>query len=390
MNHSHGTKNDNSSKPGKNKKTGVKIFSAAYRILALSINLVAGGLLLAAAYSDLLPPHRFAPAPFFTLAYPLFFFLEVSLLLLQLFIRPRKYALLPVIFLLLSFGSARNYFPVHINWRSPKEGITLLTYNIQSFGQAASTSGGKSNTILDLLRDSEADIICLQEYSNQPTKRQQLTQRGIERVLSEYPYHHVYKPSLYHTGIACYSKYPIKKVETISFDESSNRACLYQFSIDGKPLTLINCHLESNHLEHKDRELYEQIAKHPTQSTDLLPQAKNQLLKKLARAGAMRAKQARAIRAFAEEIPGAVVICGDFNDTPQSYAYRKIRGDFGDAYVSTGFGPGITYHESGMWFRIDHILHNDALRATGSRIIHKSYSDHYPVMATLQWNQRSD
>ena len=69
MNHSHGTKNDNSSKPGKNKKTGVKIFSAAYRILALSINLVAGGLLLAAAYSDLIPPDRFAPALFFTLAY---------------------------------------------------------------------------------------------------------------------------------------------------------------------------------------------------------------------------------------------------------------------------------------------------------------------------------
>ena len=161
MNHSHGTKNDNSSKPGKNKKTGVKIFSAAYRILALSINLVAGGLLLAAAYSDLIPPDRFAPALFFTLAYPLFFFLEVSLLLLQLFIRPRKYALLPVIFLLLSFGSARNYFPVHISWRSPKEGITLLTYNIQSFGQAASTSGGKSNTILDLLRNSEADHITI-------------------------------------------------------------------------------------------------------------------------------------------------------------------------------------------------------------------------------------
>lgn len=390
MNHSHATKNDSSSKPGRNKRSGRKFFSAAYRILALTINLVAGGLLLVAAYSDLIPPDRFIPALFLTLAYPIFFFLEVLLFVLQLFIRPRKYALLPVLFLALSFGSAHNYFPTHIGRSDSEGGITLLTYNVQSFGQSTATNGGKSNTILDLLRDSGADIICMQEYSSQPTKRQRLSQRGIERALSKYPYHHVYKPSPSRTGIACYSKYPIKKIEPISFDESSNRACLYQFSVDGKPLTLINCHLESNHLEHKDRELYEQIAKHPTQSTDLLPQAKNQLMKKLARAGAVRAKQARTIRAFADEIPGAVIICGDFNDTPQSYAYRKIRGDFDDAYVATGFGPGITYHESGLWFRIDHILYNDDLQATDSRIIHKNYSDHYPVMATLQWNQRSD
>lgn len=101
-----------------------------------------------------------------------------------------------------------------------------------------------------------------------------------------------------------------------------------------------------------------------------------------------RAKQARLIRQIADGITGAVVICGDFNDTPQSYAYRKIRDDFSDAYVSTGFGPGITYNEQGFWFRIDHILYNNVLRAVDSRIVRQKHSDHYPLRATLQWNTK--
>ena len=360
-------------------------FSKTYRILALAINLVAGGLLLISAYSYLFPPDRFLFPLFFTLAFPAFFFVE-CLLLLQVFIRPRKYVLFPLAFLLLSFHAVQNYFPMHFGGKDNGEKkIVLLTYNIQSFGQARATNGGKSNTLLDLLRDSGADIICLQEYS---TGR--LSQKAINRILSDYPYRHVFKPSVWDSGIACYSKYPIRKTETIPFDNSQNNACLYQFDIDGKRLTLINCHLESNHLEPDDKELYEQIAKHPTQTTELLPAAKDKLLKKLARAGRIRAQQARTIRNIADKIPGAVVICGDFNDTPQSYTYETIRGDFDDAYVATGFGPGITYNESGLWFRIDHILHNDALHAVDSRVVRQKCSDHYPMQATLQWEAEND
>ena len=269
--------------------------------------------------------------------------------------------------------------------------ISLLSYNIRSFVQSKPTDNGKSNTVLDLLRNSGADIICLQEYNTVPSgSNHQLSQKMVEKVLSDYPYHHVFKPTPWNSGIACFSKYPFKNIEPIPFDRSQNGACLYQFDIDGKSFSLINCHLESNHLEPKDRELYEQIAKNPTQSTDLLPQAKSRLLGKLKRAGMERAKQARLIRQIADGITGAVVICGDFNDTPQSYAYRKIRDDFSDAYVSTGFGPGITYNEQGFWFRIDHILYNNVLRAVDSRIVRQKHSDHYPLRATLQWNTKND
>ena len=289
----------------------MNFLAKTYQLLALTVNFIAGGLLLISAYSYLIPPDRFSLPYFFTLAFPVFFFIEI-LLLLQIFIRPRKYVLLPIAFLLLSFQAVQNYFPIHFEGKDNKTGkISLLSYNIRSFVQSKPTDNGKSNTVLNLLRNSGADIICLQEYNTVPSgSNHQLSQKMVEKVLSDYPYHHVFKPTPWNSGIACFSKYPFKNIEPIPFDRSQNGACLYQFDIDGKSFSLINCHLESNHLEPKDRELYEQIAKNPTQSTDLLPQAKSRLLGKLKRAGTERAKQARLIRQIADGITGLSLSAG--------------------------------------------------------------------------------
>ncbi len=369
----------------------MNFFIGTYRLLALTINLVIGGCLLVASYSYLIPPDRLSLPHLFTLAFPCFFFIEVFLLL-QIFLRPRKFVLLPLLFLLLSAKSIQNYFPIHFTYPKKETGntIQIISYNIQRFASSESTHKGKSNTVLDLLCESNADIICLQEYASASSPKYGLTQKEIEKILSQYPYRHIFTPKNSIMGIACFSKFPIKKAKPIAFKTSQNSACLYQLDIGGKTLTLINCHLESNHLEKEDRELYSYITKHPTQTSELLPEAKKQLWHKLAHAGAIRATQARTIRQIADDIPNAILICGDFNDTPQSYAYRKIRGKFNDAYVSTQFGPNITYHESRFWFRIDHILYNTELRAISTDIIKKKYSDHYPIQAIFQWNQKSD
>ena len=207
----------------------MNFLAKTYQLLALTINFIAGGLLLISAYSYLIPPDRFSLPYFFTLAFPVFFFIEI-LLLLQIFIRPRKYVLLPIAFLLLSFQAVQNYFPTHFKGKDNKMGkISLLSYNIRSFVQSKPTDNGKSNTVLDLLRNSGADIICLQEYNTVPSgSNRQLSQKMVEKVLSDYPYHHVFKPTPWNSGIACFSKYPFKNIEPIPFDRSQNGACLYQ------------------------------------------------------------------------------------------------------------------------------------------------------------------
>lgn len=82
------------------------------------------------------------------------------------------------------------------------------------------------------------------------------------------------------------------------------------------------------------------------------------------------------------EVP--LIICGDFNDTPVSYCYQQIRGALSDSWEEAGWGPGITYNRNKFWFRIDHIFHSKHFKTIDIKVLDEySYSDHYPVLATV-------
>ena len=104
-----------------------------------------------------------------------------------------------------------------------------------------------------------------------------------------------------------------------------------------------------------------------------------------------------AVRAAIDASPYPVIVCGDFNDVPASYAYRRLSKGLQDAFLTTSFlRTGHTYVRSSAlpWFhnatfgpgiRIDYILTDPMLRATDFRIDRVAYSDHYPVMAAFTW-----
>ena len=79
-----------------------------------------------------------------------------------------------------------------------------------------------------------------------------------------------------------------------------------------------------------------------------------------------------------------VLVCGDFNDTPISYAHRTIQGPLKDAYAASGRGVGVTYNENFFWFRIDNILHSANMKPINCTVDKVRYSDHYPLWCYLQ------
>ncbi|MDD5346625.1 MAG: endonuclease/exonuclease/phosphatase family protein [Proteiniphilum sp.] len=95
-------------------------------------------------------------------------------------------------------------------------------------------------------------------------------------------------------------------------------------------------------------------------------------------------------RYIATQETDGIIICGDFNDTPISYAYSRMKRGLKDAYISTAFGPGITYHQDLFLFRIDYILHNEGLKAFRTKVDRVPYSDHYPLRTHLKWVNRDD
>jgi len=77
---------------------------------------------------------------------------------------------------------------------------------------------------------------------------------------------------------------------------------------------------------------------------------------------------------------GGVIVCGDFNDSPLSYAHRVIGKELDDAFVQSGNGFGISYNQNHFYFRIDHILLSknlESYQCTVDKTIKSS--DHYPI-----------
>ena len=80
-------------------------------------------------------------------------------------------------------------------------------------------------------------------------------------------------------------------------------------------------------------------------------------------------------------------MCGDFNDSPLSYVHFQLTQILNDSYTRGGNGPGISYHEGGMYFRIDNILCSDHWNVAKSKVCNRvNGSDHYPICSWLQLN----
>ena len=84
------------------------------------------------------------------------------------------------------------------------------------------------------------------------------------------------------------------------------------------------------------------------------------------------------------------IVCGDFNDTPGSYVYRKVRGNYRDAFEEKGNGFGYTYKGLYRILRIDYILHSEELETLDYESPDVPWSDHNPVKATLRFRRDPD
>lgn len=342
-------------------------------LLAANLLWVCG--LLFCAYSPYIDPVRHPVQACAGLAFPVFLLGTVLFLLFWLVVYYR-YALVALAGLLCCLPAIRTYCPLNFGRADAPEGaIKFLSYNVMGFDADHLDTPDNPNLVLAYLRDSGADILCLQEY----IRGGRLKQSHIDRVLSAYPYKDVRRVGKGGNHLACYSRYPILHARTIDYGSDFNGSVVYTLLCGGDTLTVVNNHLESNKLTTSDRETYVRMLRSP-ESTDV-KEGSRLLLGKLAEATSIRSHQADTIaRLIASQGRKRLIVCGDFNTSPISYAHRTIAEGLTDAFVESGFGLGISYHRNGFLFRIDNILISPDLQSyrctVDSRI---KNSDHYPI-----------
>ena len=323
------------------------------------------------------------------LGFGVILFLNIAYLLFWAFFSKWKHFTVCLIAILLCYKPIITFFPLNINPpKAPDNAIKVLSYNVQGFINERNKDA-KEHPIIDYIASTDADIVCLQEYLVSKTGHSIISQRDVNMLLNKYPYRSITSlesSGKYHIfGLACFSKFPIENTQEVVFESSYNGAAIYTINIDGKKYSVANVHLETNNITSEDKKLYSDFL----QNTDSvrLETVTSNIRSRMGNSYRMRAKQVEEVKqALATQGTQGTIICGDFNDTPISYAYYQMKKGLEDSYTSTAFGPGITYNEHLFHFRIDYILHSENVKAYQSKVDKLKYSDHYPLKTWLVLN----
>ena len=341
----------------------------------LGINAIAALLLFLSAYSPSIDPHAHPVISSMGLFFPVFLLVNVFFLIFWAIVY-RRFILFPLLVFIGCWGSIRTYFPINcFEEDAPEEAIKIVSYNTRAFGEKQPHTKEHPNEVLAYLQNSDADIICLQEY----IFGGKLKKKDIDYALRGYRYKHYQSLGKGLNGLGCYSRYPILSATPILYKGTINGSVAYRIKVDGDTLLVINNHLESNKILKSDVKTYQEMIDAP--SKENLFAGVRKIWGKVAEATKIRAKQADVlVETIRNSNEKSVVVCGDFNDTPISYTHHVLCDELQDAFVETGNGLGVSYNKDRLYVRIDHILASKNLEVyncTVDNTIHAS--DHYPI-----------
>jgi len=322
----------------------------------------------------MVPPDYFWPAGFIAYTIPLIILFNFFLLIAK--IRSIQFsALYPIIILIIGIGYVRDTFS--LNLTQDEGDITIISYNTKVFN-IYENDGNDTKSVTSMINwanEQYADIICMQEFYNNGKSSVFNTLNKISKAHSYYYYH---VPVVTNTkgaefGTVIFSRYPIIDTGVVPFSESTKNNVIYtDLNLGNDTLRIYNMHLQSMHINENDVVNTEDLA---TGLNHVFPRLKSGFIS--------RAGQIRSLKKHLSECPYPIVLCGDLNDLPYSYAYQELENDLSNGFKQAGSGFGFTYNGKLFFLRIDNHFFSDELEINSFQT-HREMkkSDHFPISAT--------
>lgn len=328
--------------------------------------------------SVFISPEHFWLAGFFSLLIPLLILLHIVLLVLN--IRKLKSAFfVHLAAIIIGFAFVKVSYAVSKN--DEETGLKVMSYNVRVFNNYAHLRNEKfisSRKMIGWSVDNDAHIKCFQEYYNHDRSKvfnvaQQLYDAGWK-----YDYRKILvrDRSKAEFGLAIFSKLPIIDTGEIRSENDEFLNSIYADVLYGSDtIRIYNSHLESMSIN-EDNVI----------SAERLAESYKDTGYRLRSGFISRSKQVNRLVADINACKHKVILCGDLNELPYSYAYFSLRKLLNNSFEKAGNGFGFTYNGKLFFLRIDNQFFSREMDIS-QFMTHRNidYSDHFPLTATYSW-----
>ena len=339
----------------------------------LFLNILFGVLLLGSIWSASFLSSYIHWLVLLGISFPFWYLFQVVFLIYWV-LNKSYYALLPIGLLLLGGSSLTSNFGVNYFQEADREAETLKIISFNIYSLYNFEEKGKrvdANTWKAFIDDAEADLFCFQEY-------QHLVQfsslyKAHRKVLATYE-------SCCDSviGPAIFSKYPIIDSQIYPISSDRNFFISADIQIKGRVVRVFNVHLKSNRITKVVDRVFRRS------SLGKVWRNFRSLSGRYMKNAQIRVEEARMINKWIKESPYPVIVCGDFNEVPQSLTYQILTSQLRDGFRERGKGWGGTFKRGINGLRIDYILADQRFKIQESGVLKSvDFSDHYPIWSTL-------
>lgn len=314
-----------------------------------------------------IPPQKFVIFQWIGVTLPILIGCNLFVLIIAVYKRS-WYSICPILAILTNF----HYFPKILQHNSKQEekiaDIKFATFNVQEFKMLYNMSS--MNYIAEYLSSTDVNTICLQEVPSDCTVDE------LKQVFPTMNYAILTGSTNGEHQLAVMSTFSIDSVKTVSFAERANCALFVNLNVKNQKVRVGTFHLQTTSWNQVKESFTGDNHSKRNWMTAMGIMSENFRI---------RGKQVDSLRNMIDTTAYPVLMCGDLNNTPISYSYKKIRGDLNDAFCDAGNGYSYTYRYFMKLFRIDFVFFSGKkFEAVNYRTGQVDFSDHLPVLVDLK------
>ena len=384
------------------KKSFFRRFSKKFFIWG---NLIAAVLLVLGSYSKFFFSPTFWPVGLIPLTNIYLAIILIAFCIFWLCFRSKWSVVLPICFII-CWKPLQHLIPFRFGEKfkiaKQQSDLRVMSWNVAQFDiMDYKRRPFKKNAMIDLVNQYQPDVVCFQEMVagdtlvnlNTPYYRKYsffpVYQFAEKMQIPNYFFSYNYKEDFLihqHFGLIVFSKYPIINKQMVSsFPHGYNDFFQYIDIVKGiDTFRVFNIHLQSLRFSQSNLKYIDDPSIET--STDL--EKSKSVIAKFKRALTRRKLQTDLIKKELDKSPYPVILCGDFNDVPNSYSYQTIGDGLQNCFKEKGSGIGRTFSAISPTLRIDNIFVAPQFSVQQFTRINKLLSDHYPIVTDLQFNKQ--